>query len=62
MKLEDLELSDRARICVERFGITSVEELCERMEAFERHAPTLSKEVKAALEAVQKKEGGRTNE
>jgi DNA-directed RNA polymerase alpha subunit len=57
LNLEDLGLSERALICVKRFGITSIDELVNQMDTFTRHAPRIAVEVKAALEAVQAKQG-----
>jgi UDP-N-acetylmuramate-alanine ligase len=56
LELGDLGLSERALICVRRFGITNVDELVNQMDTFAHHAPRISVEVKAALETVQAKQ------
>lgn len=48
--IDTLALSIRAINCIKRFGISTVEELQERMAEFENHAPKFAKEAKAVLE------------
>ena len=49
--LEDLNLSVRAYNAVRRFGIDTVEELAERIDEFNNHAPKYGAEARKALEA-----------